>query len=540
MGTTLRLRRTALFLSCLCASAMLVAQKPLPADRSGGAGAVTVDQTKAWLGHLAGPELAGRGTGQPGYRLAADYVRDHFAKLGLEPGADGSWFQDMPWTAREPKIDATKVTFRLGDKVVEIPGTRLAGSVSSEIAATGAVAILTTTESTELEDVDLEGRIVVVALPKEPQEQNPRGRGRNRQFQVTRALQGKKAAAVLMAQTEPVTSGLQGSSGPGRGNNPAARGRGRMPTTLSFGGQDLKALFDLAGLPENTEAGVHLLAVQAEIAAPIEEKQAPACNVVGILRGSDPVLKNEYVVIGSHLDHLGRRGDTIFPGADDDGSGTTGVLAVSQMFAKNTEKPRRSILFVCFCGEEMGLLGSRHFADNSPIPVESIVAELQMDMIGRDEEENAEGDKGEKAEDNRNTVHLIGTKQLAPALHELCMARNENAGLDIEWDQEGMFSRSDHANFARLGVPIAFFFTGLHRDYHQPSDTPDKIHYEKLLRIATWVYDVGFELGKQDGRPQIDPELWKNYDGKGRREPAAPLMPKKTPAKDDKDAEKGK
>ena len=533
MGMTARLRHSALLLSCLSLSAALAAQKALPPDRSGGAGAVTLGEAKAWLHHLAGPELSGRGTGQPGFRLAADYVRDHFQKLGLEPGASGSWFQDMPWTAREPMVAESKLTFRLGDKILEIPGTRLSGSVSTALAATGQVTLLTT-----VEDAKLEGQVVIVALPPEVEESNARGRGRNRQFQVMRALQGKNAATVLMAQTEQVSGGLLGSSGPGRGNNAAARGRGRMPSMLSFGGEDLKALLELADLKELPAKGVHALALQAEIRVPIEEKQAPACNVVGILKGRDETLQKEFVVIGSHLDHLGRVRDTIYPGADDDGSGTTGVLAVAQMFAKNHVRPARSILFVCFCGEEMGLLGSRYFADNSPIPLESIVAELQMDMIGRDEEENAEGDKGEKAEDNRNSVHLIGTKQLAPALHELCMARNETAAFDIEWDQEGMFSRSDHANFARLGVPIAFFFTGLHRDYHQATDTPDKIHYEKLLRIATWVYDIGFELATQPGRPQIDPQLWRDYDGKGRPQPAAPLLPETKPDEPSKAAGK--
>ena len=196
-------------------------------------------------------------------------------------------------------------------------------------------------------------------------------------------------------------------------------------------------------------------------------------------------------------------------------------------------KPARSVLFVCFAGEENGLVGSGHFADNCPIPLASIVAELQMDMIGRDEEENMEGDKGEKAEDNRNSVHLVGTKKMAPSLHELCLAKNALAKFDLEYDQEGMFGRSDHANFAKKGVPVAFFFTGLHRDYHQPSDTPDKIHYEKLLRIATWVYDIGFELGTQAGRPEIDPELWAKYRGSTRNsapeQPAAPMMPAKAP-----------
>jgi len=283
-------------------------------------------------------------------------------------------------------------------------------------------------------------------------------------------------------------------------------------------------------------------ALQGTVMVSMTETQAPAMNVWAVLPGSDPKLRDEYVVIGSHLDHLGRRGDSISPGADDDGSGTTGVMAVSTMFAKNPQRPARSILFVCFSGEESGLVGSGFFAQNCPIPLSSIVAELQMDMIGRDEEENVEGNKGEKAEDNKKSLHLIGTQKLAPALHELCIGKNEAAGFEIEYDQEGMFSRSDHANFARMGVPIAFFFTGLHRDYHRTTDTPDKIHYEKLLRVASYVYDIAFELATQPQRPLVDPELWKKYRGKGSEQPAAPLAEptKGEPAKEaPKDEKKG-
>jgi hypothetical protein len=152
-----------------------------------------------------------------------------------------------------------------------------------------------------------------------------------------------------------------------------------------------------------------------------------------------------------------------------------------------------------------------------------------MDMIGRDEEEARDGGRlvnvGETAEQNRNSLHLVGTEKLAPALHALCLARNELAGFDLEFDQESLFGRSDHANFARHGVPIAFFFTGLHKDYHQPTDTPDKIHYEKLLRVATYVYDLAFELGVQDTRPMIEPKLWETFRGKAGKDgkPAAPM-----------------
>ena len=210
------------------------------------------------------------------------------------------------------------------------------------------------------------------------------------------------------------------------------------------------------------------------------------------------------------------------------------------MLVKNKVKPARSILFLNFCGEEMGLIGSRHFSEHPTIPLSAIVSELQMDMIGRNEEENMEGNKGEKAEDNKNSLHLIGSKKLAPQLHDLCMKANETAKFDLEWDQEGMFSRSDHANFARMGVPIAFFFTGLHRDYHKPSDTPDKIEYAKLLRVATYVYDIAFTLAQQEGRPMVDEKLWENYRGKGSTEPAAPMQPAKKAADETKAAEEKK
>ncbi len=529
MGMNQTSRPLSAFLVAFLVAAAAAQTKSLPDDRKQGGDAVTIAEAKQWLHHLAGPELAGRGTGQPGFQLAAEYVRDHFIALGLEPGAKGEWFQAMPWTAREPKLDATSVTFAKGETKVVVPGARLQGSANASMSANGDALLVVWADGEDLEDTDVQGKVVVIAFPPMPEptgERRGRSNATRRQFQALRTVQGKGAAAVLFMQQEAVTGGLVGSSGPGAGN-PAARARGRMPTSLSFGGDDQKHLLQLAGKTEMPAAGVHALNVKASIEIAVDEKPAPAYNVVGLLKGSDPKLAAEYVMIGSHLDHLGRSNGNVYPGADDDGSGTTGVMAVSQMFAKNGTRPARSVLFVCFCGEEMGLLGSRYLADNLPVAAESIIAELQMDMIGRDEEENMEGDAGELAANNLNTVHLVGTQKLSPALHDLCLQRNENIGLEIEWDQEKMFDRSDHANFARLGIPIAFFFTGLHRDYHQTTDTPDKINYEKLLRISRWVYDVGFELGVQQRRPEVDPELWEKYRGKGRAMPAAPMMPGK-------------
>ncbi len=544
-------RRSALALALAASSAGLLAQAPgLKPDRAAGATTVDVAQCKEWLGTLAGPGFEGRGTGQPGFEKAANYVAAHFKALGLEArGQDGTYFQHVPWTTTKVVAEKTFLKFtRNGADAVTIPADRLGGS-AADASTSGDVVLLCvdvpaapprseggrrTVQMPNIEglaELDLKGKVVLVHVRQAGDDatRNPFST-----FAVQQALQGKEAAAVVMTQRQTPPGGMTGRAGAGRGGraNPAAGGARRMPAQPTIGGDDLAAVLAAAGLTVEGLAKAAVatpLPLQAQLSIGVEEANAPAMNVFAVLPGSDAAKKDEYVVIGSHLDHLGRRGDTISPGADDDGSGTTGVLAVAQMFAKNKVRPARSVLFVCFSGEENGLIGSRFFADNCPIPLSSIVAELQMDMIGRDEEENMEGDKGELAENNRNTVHLVGTKKLAPSLHDLCLAANQTAGFEIEYDQEGMFGRSDHANFAQKGVPVAFFFTGLHRDYHQPSDTPDKIHYEKLLRIATWVYDIGFELAAQPGRPEIDPELWSKFRGGGRNRapesPAAPLKP---------------
>ncbi|MBL8730704.1 MAG: M28 family peptidase [Planctomycetes bacterium] len=511
--------------------------QPLPEDRRAGAATVDVDLCKQWLGALASQEFEGRGTGQPGFQKAADFVAAHFRDLGLEARGDGgSYFQRVPWGRTQIDADKTFVEFRdRRDGVVRIPAARLAGSASVAMSASGDVLLLcvdppasvpegrsTAPAIPGLDAVDAEGK-VVVAYVRTGDDKSALAMAR---FAVLQGLQGKNAAAVLFAQSDAVPEGLRGGRGASRRSNPAAAAARRQPLDATFGGDDLQALLRAGGQSPAVLAGSVLatpLPLRGTVEVAIDEQAAPAMNVWAVLPGSDAKLRDEYVVVGSHLDHLGKRGETIFAGADDDGSGTTGVMAVARMFAKNPVKPERSVLFVCFCGEESGLIGSAFFADNCPIPLSSIVGELQMDMIGRDEEENAEGNQGEKAEDNRNSLHLVGSQKLSPALHELCLAANARAGFDLEYDEERMFGRSDHANFAQKGVPIAFFFTGLHRDYHRPSDTPDKIHYEKLLRVARYVYDIAFELATAPGRPEIDPDLWRSYRGKRGGDPAAPM-----------------
>lgn len=530
-----------LLLTALCQASLIAQGQPLAADRSQGAAAVDVAQCKAWLGQLASPEFEGRQTGYPGFKKAADFVANHFASLSLQArGENGSYFQTVPWTTATAVAEETYVAFtHEGNEVLRIPADRLAGRATADSEASGEVVLLAITPPAMpetstgnrrmvlptidgLADVDVKDKVVLVYIKEQQGKVVAPAMVR---FAVQRELAGKNPQAVLTLQTAATTGGLRGRTGANRGSGRAIGGGRRSPLDAAFGGADFTAFCKAAGLDEAKLASdqlAHPLPLRANVKVKVIEQQGPATNVWAVLPGSDPKLKDEYVVIGSHLDHVGLGGG-LHPGADDDASGTTGVMAVATMFVKNDLKPKRSVLFVCFCGEEDGLVGSGYFAKNPPVPLSSIVGELQMDMIGRDEEENREGDRGELAENNRNTLHLVGTQKLAPQLHELCLQKNGTAGFELEYDQEGMFSRSDHANFARMGVPIAFFFTGLHKDYHETTDTPDKIHYEKLLRVAKYVYDIGFELGTQAGRPQVDPALWENYRGKGSEQPAAPM-----------------
>jgi Zn-dependent M28 family amino/carboxypeptidase len=218
-------------------------------------------------------------------------------------------------------------------------------------------------------------------------------------------------------------------------------------------------------------------------------------NVVGMIEGSDPALKHEHVGLGSHLDHMGESNGTVYWGADDDGSGSTALILVAKAFARNPVKPKRSIVFMAFCGEEMGLVGSGHYASNPIFPLKDMVCELQMDMVGRNEQTNSE-----PASENVDTIHLVGSQRLSTQLHELCLEMNKYVGFKFEYDEEDVYTRSDHYQFASKGVPIAFLFSGFHPDYHRPTDTIEKINFDKIANTAKLFYLVAHEAAT---RPRL-------------------------------------
>jgi len=239
-------------------------------------------------------------------------------------------------------------------------------------------------------------------------------------------------------------------------------------------------------------------------------------NVVATLEGADPALRREHVALGAHYDHVGIGtpvdGDSIYNGADDDGSGTTAVLAIAGAFARG-ERPRRSLLFVWHAGEEVGMWGSRYLNEHPPVPPDDIVAQLNIDMIGRSRQ------AGDDSAANRDLtgpeeVYVIGPQIMSDDLGALIAGVNDDyLGLEIDdrYDRvdepSRFFFRSDHIHYARNGIPIAFFFTGVHEDYHRPSDHAARIDYAKLEKVTRTIYAVARELANQEGRPSVNEDL---------------------------------
>jgi len=223
-------------------------------------------------------------------------------------------------------------------------------------------------------------------------------------------------------------------------------------------------------------------------------------NIVAFLEGSE--FPNEYLVISSHLDHIGVKGGEINNGADDDGSGTVALLEIAEAFKAASEagyRPKRSLIFLHVTGEEKGLLGSKYYTDNPLYPLEDTVANLNIDMIGRTDPTREDKDP--------NYIYLIGADRLSQELHDISEATNKKYAqlkLDYTFNEENdpnrFYFRSDHYNFAKNNIPVIFYFSGTHEDYHRPGDTPDKIRYDLLEKRTRLIFHTAWELANRPNR----------------------------------------
>ncbi|HJY21931.1 MAG TPA: M28 family peptidase, partial [Hanamia sp.] len=227
--------------------------------------------------------------------------------------------------------------------------------------------------------------------------------------------------------------------------------------------------------------------------------QSGASNVIGYVEGTDK--KDEYVFLTAHYDHLGKRGEVIYYGADDDGSGTVSVIEMAEAFAKAKAEghgPRRSVVFMTVSGEEKGLWGSEYYSEHPVFPLEKTTVDLNTDMVGRI-------DPGRNYGDSMNYVYVIGDDKLSSDLKPISIAANDKyTKLELDYkfndpnDPERIYFRSDHYNFARKGVPIIFYFDGIHKDYHKPSDTVDKINFDLMEKRVRFIFLTAWEMANRD------------------------------------------
>jgi hypothetical protein len=480
--------------------------------------APTADELRRDLTVFASDSFRGRETGTPDERRAARFLVGRMEALGLSPAGDSGYYQRVP-LVRQTLGPATRlaVVTRKGTTTLAagselLPLLDLGAGVSPpKRSAEGALVFAGYGSPGELARLTMRGKVVVV-INGAPKGASPSERARLE----SEAAISDRVQRILARQPAGVIVELTGASAALYPQMETELHRALMlagpsPQVLPDGERSVPMILlcrPHAGsplLPEHwpTDDHAQLLAWR-RFSGRIDLVRQPvmAYNVVGLIHGRDPALKGEYVAFGAHYDHLGilppEHGDSIANGADDDGSGSVALLALARAIIQSPP-PRRSVLFVWHVGEEKGLLGSSYFADHPTVPIDSIVAQVNADMIGRN---------------NPDSLYVVGpgaapngqSRALGVVVDSVNAALARPFVFNREWDSpthpEQIYYRSDHYSYARKGVPIVFFTTGLHADYHRVTDEVGRIDFAKLAHVDLLLFDLGEALANRGGRPR--------------------------------------
>ena len=505
---------------------------------------------------FADDSMMGREAGTEGAIKGINYIAEQARQLGLQPAGDGGGiFQTVPLIRRaftgqaSLTVDGTPLT--LGTDFAPVVARGTPRPVDGAAVVFGGVLGDTTQQ---LPGAQAAGKVVVLSAPAGRPVVIPRFTAGTRfgdAAAVAVVVPDSAVARYVRTMRNPSITMRTGSGGAG-GAAPLV-----MVVSPTAGAR-------LIGVPvPGARPGVGGKTVRGSVG--IDETPAPARNVVAVLPGSNPRLRGQYVALGAHNDHVGyaaravdhdslkahnaavrriylavdpegdesltpeqqaeyerqvalvrvnvdslrrlrpARLDSINNGADDDGSGSMALLEIAERMVRANERPQRSVLFVWHTGEEKGLLGSRYYADSATVPRDSIVAQLNIDMIGR-------GMAGDAKRGGPNYVGLIGASRLSTELGQLTQDVNRKQRTPLDFDYaldanghpENIYCRSDHYNYARYGIPVAFFFSGLHGDYHQVTDEPQYIDYPHYTRITSYIHDLAVRVANLKQRPVVD------------------------------------
>ncbi len=512
--------RTLTSLSALGLAASLLAQPSSfgPIER------ITAARLKAHLEFVAHDLLEGRDTPSRGLDIAAQYIASQCKLAGLKPAGDnGTYLQKI--VLRRPVVNRAETKLSIAGTDLQLGkdfGARatISGGGSSNLVFVDSGWVAPDWNLDPYKLVDVRGKIVVVFgnLPRGKTFRDVQGISQRKGETPQEAL-AKRGAVAMVILGKPDGTVSMPSDQPGRASMADASQR-RIPTfelgyaaAASALSKDPNWAKVDAAVKQDGGSAVNPveLSTTATAQLTVDDNASSFSNVVAVAEGTDPKLKSEFVAIGAHYDHIGmsRSGDDrINNGADDDGSGTVGLIEMA--YAAGTATPRRSLLFVWHGGEEQGLWGSDYFTRNPTVPLKSIVAQLNIDMIGRSATPGRTYPESAPMTDGKS-VHLIGETRLskefgllvADVNRKLYNLRYDDTH-DKESDPQSLYSRSDHYNYARFGIPVAFWFDGIHEDYHRPSDEVDKIDFPKIERISRTVLATAFAVGNRTARPRLD------------------------------------
>jgi len=495
------------------------------------AATITADNLRAHLTVLASDEYEGRETGTEGNRKAAQYIASYFKLLDLPKiGDDDSYYQNVmfTWTKWEeasievngekfrhlwdflsfpsrngkiPMLQIDEVVFlgygiddanysdygkkNLKGKTIMIyKGEPMDKKGNSRVTGNTAPSEWTTNWKMKLKKAHEKGVKMVLFIENNLQKEI----SENRRFLVG-------AKMTLGEQTDPLTIYANSAY---------------ISTNIAkaiMGNQARKVIKARNKIKKKGKSKSVKISTDIKIIQTKNIKTLVGNNVLGFIEGSDPNLKDEVVIVTAHYDHLGKRGEDVYNGADDNGSGTSTVLEVTRALVgakKQGQGPRRSILCMLVTGEEKGLLGSQFYAEHPIFPIANTVANVNVDMVGRVDK---------KYKDTPNYVYVIGSDRLSTELHDINENVNKkytNLVLDYTYNEEDdpnrYYYRSDHYNFAEKGIPAIFYFNGTHADYHRTSDTIEKINFEKMAIIGKLVFHTAWQLANQDKRIEVDVE----------------------------------
>jgi Zn-dependent M28 family amino/carboxypeptidase len=536
--------KRALAVAVVILSTSLTAQQRAPSIES-----ITQADLRADLFFLAGDAMRGRLTDTNENRVTTDYIRSRFERAGLKPAGGNSYFHTYNlMTATLGETNSLEIA--LGDGATrelksgqEFYPQRFSasGRVTAPVAFAG---FGITAPQWQYDDYagEVKGKAVLV-LDHEPGERDPKSPFEGvvtaepaAQWRKALAAQQKGAVAILFVSdlhNHPDPANFEQSA---RNAWPAEPPRIKSYTLATWADRihipaiqispavaaslvagTGKTLDELGEQAEAAARGFNAIALpnaRIDLRTAVDRHIVPDRNVLGLIEGSDPKLKDEWVLITAHFDHDGVNGAQILNGADDNGSGTVALLEIADAYAlaaQQGQKPRRSVLFAAWNSEERGLLGAWAYTEHPPAPLANIAGVLNMDMIGRNEEVQAGGGNRfnglevQTAESNANAVNMMGFAR-APELAAVVDAANAGIGLDIKkrYDNNtsNLVRRSDQWPFLQRGVPALGFMTGLHPDYHTTYDRPEKINYVKMEKIARLIYQASWNLANAVARPK--------------------------------------